>query len=317
MALVSIIVPIYNVENYLDKCVQSIVDQSYKNLEIILVDDGSPDNCPKMCDEWAKKDERIVVIHKSNGGLSDARNVGIAASKGEYIGFVDGDDWIETNFVRLLAEKLDMGADIADCATRLCDEDNATILVRGAHENMSLASADALKLLLQENTVFQTVWNKLYKRNIIINTPFEFGKYHEDNFWTWQVFLSAEKVFLIKEPLYNYVQRGNSIMGENYSSKRLDGLEAVFECFSHLNSDKEYRELVSRKLVSDCMYNLQCTFKYLNGPQQKEAKRIITDYIKKSKIKANDKALNSVWLKAFIKCPVIISKIRNMLNIGF
>ena len=100
--LISIIVPVYNVEEYLDKCVESIVNQTYKNIEVILVDDGSPDNCPKMCDDWAKKDKRIKVIHKKNGGLSDARNKGIDESKGEYLSFVDSDDYITDNYVELL-----------------------------------------------------------------------------------------------------------------------------------------------------------------------------------------------------------------------
>ena len=102
MDLISVIVPVYKVEKYLDKCVQSIVDQTYRNLEIILVDDGSPDNCPAMCDAWAEKDDRIRVIHKENGGLSDARNAGMAIATGEYIGFVDSDDWIFDDFVRCL-----------------------------------------------------------------------------------------------------------------------------------------------------------------------------------------------------------------------
>lgn len=114
--LISVIVPVYNVEKYLDKCVDSIVNQTYKNLEIILVDDGSPDNCPKMCDNWAKKDKRIKVIHKENGGVSSARNVGIDNAKGEYIGFVDSDDWTEKKYIQKLYEVLiQENADIALC----------------------------------------------------------------------------------------------------------------------------------------------------------------------------------------------------------
>ena len=100
--LITIIVPVYKVEKYLDRCVQSIVDQTYTNLEIILVDDGSPDNCPKMCDEWAKKDKRIKVIHKQNGGLSDARNAGLEKAKGKYVGFVDSDDYVAPNCFKIL-----------------------------------------------------------------------------------------------------------------------------------------------------------------------------------------------------------------------
>ena len=118
-SLISVIVPIYNVEKYLDKCVESIVTQTYKNLEIILVDDGSPDRCPEICDKWAEKDERIKVIHKKNGGLSDARNEGYAVSSGEYISFIDSDDYIDREFYAILSNALDNGTDIAECATRL------------------------------------------------------------------------------------------------------------------------------------------------------------------------------------------------------
>ena len=111
---ISVIVPVYKVEKYLDKCVESIVNQTYKNLEIILVDDGSPDNCPAMCDEWAEKDERIRVIHKENGGLADARNAGMDIATGDYIGFVDSDDWIEPNMYEvLLKNALKYDADIS------------------------------------------------------------------------------------------------------------------------------------------------------------------------------------------------------------
>ena len=122
--LISIIVPVYRVEPYLDRCVQSIVDQTYQNLEIILVDDGSPDNCPAMCDAWAAKDSRVKVIHKENGGLSDARNAGLAAAAGEYIGFVDSDDWISPDMYRLLYENMaEHGSDVSACGVEMVWED--------------------------------------------------------------------------------------------------------------------------------------------------------------------------------------------------
>ena len=114
---ISIIVPVYKVEKYLDKCVRSIVEQTYKNLEIILVDDGSPDNCPAMCDEWARKDSRIAVIHKENGGVSSARNAGLAACTGDYVGFVDYDDWIEPDMYEYLLDiSMKSNADVSRCA---------------------------------------------------------------------------------------------------------------------------------------------------------------------------------------------------------
>ena len=126
--LISVIVPVYKAEKYLDKCVQSIVNQTYKNLEIILVDDGSPDNCPEMCDEWAKKDSRIKVIHKENGGVSSARNAGLDNSFGDYIGFVDSDDFIENDFYECLYDNLvENGADISFCTFKTLDEKNRGI----------------------------------------------------------------------------------------------------------------------------------------------------------------------------------------------
>ena len=121
--LITVIVPVYKVEKYLDRCVQSIVDQTYTNLEIILVDDGSPDNCPKMCDEWAKKDKRIKVIHKQNGGLSDARNAGLEKAKGKYVGFVDSDDYISPiMYEKLYKCIIDNQADMAMCGFSTVDE---------------------------------------------------------------------------------------------------------------------------------------------------------------------------------------------------
>ena len=123
--LISIIVPVYKVEKYLDKCINSIVSQTYKNLEVILVDDGSPDSCGKMCDEWTKKDTRIKVIHKENGGLSDARNFGLDCAKGKYIQFVDSDDYIEKDMIEFLYKNLkENNADISICSNYMVDEEN-------------------------------------------------------------------------------------------------------------------------------------------------------------------------------------------------
>ncbi|MBR1540013.1 MAG: glycosyltransferase [Clostridia bacterium] len=123
--LISIIVPVYKVEKYLDKCINSIVSQTYKNLEVILVDDGSPDSCGKMCDEWTQKDTRIKVIHKENGGLSDARNFGLDCAKGKYIQFVDSDDYIEKDMIEFLYKNLkENNADISICSNYMVDEEN-------------------------------------------------------------------------------------------------------------------------------------------------------------------------------------------------
>src|SRR5699024_3764138 len=122
---ISIIIPIYGVEKYIDRCVNSVVNQTYRNLEIILVDDGSPDNCPSICDEWAKKDRRIKVIHKKNGGLSDARNVGMNSATGELIGFIDSDDWVCEEMYQLLYENMKQNdSDISACGVKMVWEDD-------------------------------------------------------------------------------------------------------------------------------------------------------------------------------------------------
>lgn len=315
--LISVIVPVYKVEKYLDKCVESIVNQTYKNLEIILVDDGSPDNCPAMCDTWAEKDNRIKVIHKENGGLSDARNAGFAISNGEYISFIDSDDWIDLDFYQLLSSELDKGADIAECASDWCDENGKTISVRGFSEPKILNTVEATQMLLQEKGIMQTVWNKLYKRECVENILFEKSKFHEDNFWTWQTFLKAKKVSIITKPMYHYVQRNSGIMGVGYSLKRLDALEADFKCYETLKNDDNYKQIVANRLVGACMYQMQCAMKYLKGNEKQQAIEIIMIYfssLNKADVR-ND--ISNKWAKAFIIFPKLIAKIRCITGIGF
>ena len=317
-ALVSVIVPVYNVEKYLDRCIQSIEDQSYKYLEIILVDDGSPDNCPEICDEWAKKDSRIVVIHKANGGLSDARNAGMNVATGEYISFIDSDDWIEHDFLELLLNEInDKNVDIAECAIRLCDDNNNTLRIKGAEKEQIYNTVNAVKNVVNDSNNSVTVWNKLYKREVISYILFEKGKYHEDTFWTWKVFLNANKVAVINKPLYNYVQRDNSIMGAKYSLKRLDSLEAAYEIYVTLKDSSDYSSLVKNNLVASCLYNLQCSYKYLSKTDLKVAKEVIFDYLNKSAITIKDKDISNTWFKLFLKYPFFVAKIRSVTGIGF
>ncbi len=314
--LISVIVPVYKVEKYLDKCVESIVNQTYENLEIILVDDGSPDKCPAMCDAWTEKDNRINVIHKENGGLSDARNAGYSISTGEYISFIDSDDWIEEDFYTLLAAELDNGADIAECATRWCNEGDKTILICGFSKPKVLDKVEATQTLLQENGIMQTVWNKLYKRECVDGIFFEKGKFHEDNFWTWQIFLNAKQVNVISNPMYNYVQRNSSIMGEGYSLKRLDAIEGTYNCYMALKNESDYSDIILNKVLTTCMFQLQSVMKYLKGKDKKYAMQKILYYIKSIDAVHNDFVISSVWLKLFVVCPIVTSKVRNVLKIG-
>ena len=207
MDLISVIIPIYNVEQYINQCLQSICMQSYKNLEIILVDDGSSDHCPEMCDEWAEKDSRIHVIHKKNGGLSEARNVGISCAKGEYIAFVDSDDWVEKDLYQKLWNELHKNnAQIAAC--RIVKVFEATSEEQKIYSEQKIfTSKEALQTLLKGQDFCAVAWNKLYRRKCICRIDFPVGKTHEDEFWTYQVFGKAKTIVKIERKLYYYFQR--------------------------------------------------------------------------------------------------------------
>ncbi len=247
-ALISIIVPVYKVEAYLDQCVSSIVNQTYKNLEILLVDDGSPDNCGAMCDAWAEKDSRIRVIHKENGGLSDARNVGMAAATGVYIGFVDSDDYIApTMYEELLSRLTETGSDIAACGVQRVWEDGKTAMFTRPG-SIILDNAAAMESILREDWLKQPVWYKLYRRDVTEGILFEKGKYHEDVFWSYQPMARAKRVCVFDTPLYFYRQRAGSIMGEPFSIKRLDALEAMQQRLQFLR--QYYPQLAKRAETS-------------------------------------------------------------------
>jgi len=223
--LISVIIPIYKVEAYLDACVSSVVKQSHKNIEIILVNDGSPDNCPAMCDAWTEKDPRIKVIHKENGGLSDARNAGLDIAAGEYISFVDSDDWIlPTMFENMLQIMQKENADIVACNIRSCYEDHEDVW--GCKEYFSGNSEQILDMLFSDTTYPVSAWNKLYKRECWGNLRFPVGKICEDAFTTYQLVHNAGRIVQIPEAYYCYRIRPQSIMTSAFSNKRMDEEEA-------------------------------------------------------------------------------------------
>lgn len=245
MELVSIVVPIYKVEKYLEKCVKSICEQTYSDLEIILVDDGSPDACGTMCDAYAKQDHRIKVLHKTNGGLSDARNEGVKLATGKYLLFVDSDDYV----ARDLVEKTVSLAEENQCDMVLYDyyyveSDGMEIHSTVVPEN-KVISLDKEPLLLLAAT---SAWTKLFRRDFYIqsNCPFPQGIYFEDLATTSIFFMKAERVYYLKEPLYYYVNRENSIMtGKNFeksSHDKIVALEGVLSAYKEEGLYEKYRE---------------------------------------------------------------------------
>lgn len=222
--LISVIIPVYKVEEFLDECITSVVAQTYNHLEIILVDDGSPDKCPMICDNWALKDERIKVIHKSNGGLSDARNAGLSIAKGKYIGFVDSDDWIEPDMYEHLLHIIEMeNADICACGIIVSYKDRQEILeINPVIGN----SEDILEKIYADTAYPVEAWNKLYRRECWDDFQFPTGKICEDAFTTYLLVDKAEKIVQISDPLYHYRIRDNSIMTSEFNVKRMDEEEA-------------------------------------------------------------------------------------------
>ena len=228
MKLISIIVPAYNVEDYLPRCLDSIIDQTYPNIEIVLVDDGSTDSTGKICDEYAIKDSRIKVIHRVNGGLSAARNSGLELANGDYIGFVDSDDYIDANMYASLNKYMEQfGADIANCGYYEIGDNAFKRSFTG--EITELDGEEALQIYaLEENDKYisNSVWNKLFKKEILDGLRFVEGRSCEDLVFTGQALSKAKKVVYIDTPYYYYIiDRVGSIMNDNkVVTRRLDDM---------------------------------------------------------------------------------------------
>lgn len=232
---ISIIIPVYKVEEFLDRCIQSVVEQTFKNTEIILVDDGSPDKCPEMCDIWAKKDNRIKVIHKANGGLSDARNAGLDIATGDYIAFVDSDDWILPDMYEKMLHTMQIEkADICACNIRSYYSDYEVVL--GCDEYIVGNSEQILDMLYSDAKYPVVAWNKLYKREVWEKLRFPVGKICEDAFTTFKLVHKAKRIVQIPEDFYCYRIRPQSIMTSPFSTKRMDEEEAWRENYQFVKT---------------------------------------------------------------------------------
>ena len=230
--LISVIVPIYNVDKYLERCIDSIINQTYKNLEIILVDDGSTDDCPRICDEYQKKDSRIKVIHKENGGLSDTRNKGIDIAKGKYYGFIDSDDYIDADMYAILYKNIvETHSDIAVCGRYIDYEDgNTKKMTNENRSNILMDRIEALKKLNNYSDFDMSACDKLYSAKLWKDIRYPYGKICEDYYTTYKLFDKSNKVVFVPKALYHYFQRNNSLsrnkkITEHYINGSIDQLE--------------------------------------------------------------------------------------------
>ena len=224
--LISVIVPIYKVEPYLGRCVDSLLSQTYPHLEILLVDDGSPDRCGEMCDQYAAKDSRVKVIHKENGGLSDARNAGMAAANGELFGFVDSDDWVAPDFYEALWQAMEReDADVSCCGRYLVYGDRKVPRFTLPEPKVFEGGEAAVSAILLDDVLDSAAWDKLFRRELWEGLSFPVGKLSEDVAVMYRVFDRARRVAHIGVPAYFYRQRPGSITGSAVRRNHLDVLE--------------------------------------------------------------------------------------------
>lgn len=262
--LISIIVPVYQVEKYLKKCVCSIISQTYRNLEVILVDDGSTDNCPALCNQFQVDDNRIKVIHQKKGGLSHARNVGLKFATGDFISFVDSDDWLEPNMYKVLMTALmQTNADIAVCDRYIETENTTSNPSKVKSGEIKLYSPEeALRMIIKdENILHDTVWNKLYVRKVLSNINFPDGKIHEDILWTAKVVGNSRLLVCISSPLYHHLHRSDSLsQNKDLTIRRiLDKIQMVKQRLEYIQ--EHYPAL--EKLAIMKFQNMYC-YEYYN-----------------------------------------------------
>ena len=322
-SLISVIIPVYKVDEYLDRCIESLVEQTHTRLEIVLVDDGSTDQCSRMCDEWTKKDARIGTVHKRNGGLSDARNAGMPLATGDYISFIDSDDYISNDFFDVMLQTaVSENSDIVECSVVKFYDDKRFDEYFDDLKVKSYSVTDGLAGLIAEDPFHQHVWNKLYRIELTNDIFYPVGKLNEDEFWTYQIFGRAKRVTKINKTMYFYFQRAESIMGESYNLRRLDALEGKKNRQAFM--EKNFPTLVLRAKVDffgSCIFSEQAALKYLKKDEKKEAVIKIKQYRNTCKLNKDELAAipgkDAFWFKFADKHFWLCCKVRALSGIGF
>ncbi len=278
--LISIVIPIYKVEKYLDKCVNSILTQTYSNLEIFLVDDGSPDNCGKMCDDYARKDSRIKVIHKANGGLADARNVAIDAATGEWIICVDSDDFVESDYVESLYNLVKKYNSLIACSRfRYVYEDKVNQHIEEPYFEAVYDKWIALKSLFLQQEIHTGAWGKIYHRSLFASgVRYPYGLIYEDLPTTYLLMLQSEKIAYCNKRTYNYLLRPTSLEGSSFNPKKSKSAVKIIESIqSHFKELTPILPAVKSRLFSLASHVLLAMPNGYEG----DDKNFLLDYIKK------------------------------------
>lgn len=317
--MISVIVPVYDVENYLRRCVDSVLAQTYQNFELILVDDGSPDCCGQICDDYAALDGRIKVVHQKNGGLSAARNAGLDVAQGECVAFVDSDDYCHPEMLKVLYDKIvQYNADVVVSGFKRVDQfgkeiDNESYL---PEVEELIDGTDALKRLIMKDYVRAVVWNKIYKRTLFESLRFPVGKLYEDDFIAPRLLYQCDRVVLIPQYLYFYVANPTSITSLPRTVRHFDLVESRFLRISFLQEigfPKEYVERAEQLTIF--LY-----WQYLNligisriGSFSKEEKRRFNDVKKMVRVcYGNQGAKIKRAERLAFEFPILFDMLRNL-----
>ncbi len=308
--LVTVIVPVYKVEQYLRHCVQSVIDQTYTNWELILVDDGSPDNCPAICDELAQKDERIRVIHKENGGLSSARNAALDVMEGEYVSFLDSDDFWHLDYLKIMMELLEQyDADIVQCD-----------FVRGTSLTFPEARHVLHTMVFDHHMIFVSqkakiiVCGKIYKSEFFNDVRMPVGLINEDDWTTWKLYYKAKKIVVTSRPLYYYTYNVGSIMAQSRKKPNLSYFEAYDERIAFFQERGEQDlEDVSRMQLCKSL-----TLVYANKMLTKEQRSEVLRRFKENWVKIKHSAYVPRKFKCLFAiydfCPGMASRLAEKLR---
>ena len=311
--LISVIVPVYKVEAYLDDCLASIVCQSYHNLEIILVDDGSPDKCPQMCDEWAKKDTRVKVIHKKNGGLSSARNAGLDIASGDYIAFVDSDDWISKDmYAKMIAEIEAKNVDVVAAKILVCKpsahyifhEEKGSYIVR---ENTVFSQREYLTLAMS-NQIETAVWNKLFKRKLFEGLRFKVGRLNEDFLMMYHIGTRLNSLLYISDVFYNYRIREGSICTTGSTKHEMD--KNIKEISIDIENNPKLRYLKSSLYFFEFNYYILCCILAIKG-RNKDDFDYYSYKLKGKKLPNNIILKSKIFYLLIVYCPFVLYLLYN------
>lgn len=315
--LISVIIPVYKVENYLCRCVDSVLEQTYTNMEIILVDDGSPDNCPVMCDEYARQDSRVKVIHQENAGLSGARNAGIDMAQGQWLAFVDSDDYLTADFLeRLYQACVDTGSSLSVCRWEYVRGE--TIPEHGTGETRVYTGREMLaNLYVPDGAYFVVAWNKLYRKELFEDIRYPLGRIHEDEATTYRIYDKVKKAAYVDRSLYGYFVTPVSIT-RGFNPKRMDWVTAVAERLDFFEQ-KGYTELMVPGLQALADGSIDIWFglrDQLPGSekQQEEIRTLIREGLRRVKKYGKFPLRTEIGYRLFLTWPGLYRKLLNQVK---